>query len=94
MQCERDLVAHGGTDSSMKNEFPLGMRVLAVDDDRACLRMLETLLGQCGYRGCLFFFRRGFVVIAFFWLSAFSFAPYLGLTPGGSWVSFSEKKKL
>lgn len=28
----------------------------------------------------------------FFWLSAFSFVPYLGLTPGGSWVSFSEKK--
>ncbi|KAG6488148.1 hypothetical protein ZIOFF_056907 [Zingiber officinale] len=50
MQSESDLVAHGGTESSMKNAFPLGMRVLAVDDDRACLRMLETLLGQCGYR--------------------------------------------
>ncbi|KAK1310725.1 Two-component response regulator ARR12 [Acorus calamus] len=30
-------------------EFPVGLRVLAVDDDRSCLLMLEALLRQCRY---------------------------------------------
>ncbi|KAL9226736.1 hypothetical protein vseg_002511 [Gypsophila vaccaria] len=30
-------------------EFPVGMRVLAVDDDPICLRLLETLLRKCQY---------------------------------------------
>ncbi|XP_041997059.1 two-component response regulator ARR12-like [Salvia splendens] len=29
--------------------FPAGMRVLAVDDDPTCLKLLETLLRKCGY---------------------------------------------
>ncbi|CAL5204968.1 unnamed protein product [Lathyrus oleraceus] len=29
--------------------FPIGMRVLAVDDDPTCLRVLETLLRRCQY---------------------------------------------
>ncbi|KAK7281479.1 hypothetical protein RIF29_09518 [Crotalaria pallida] len=29
--------------------FPVGMRVLAVDDDPICLRLLETLLRKCQY---------------------------------------------
>uniref|UniRef100_A0ACD5UW82 Uncharacterized protein n=1 Tax=Avena sativa TaxID=4498 RepID=A0ACD5UW82_AVESA len=30
-------------------QFPAGMRVLAVDDDRVCLKVLETLLRRCQY---------------------------------------------
>ncbi|KAG6628050.1 two-component response regulator ARR12-like isoform X1 [Carya illinoinensis] len=30
--------------------FPLGMRVLAVDDDPFCLKLLDTLLRKCQYR--------------------------------------------
>lgn len=44
-------MAERGAESSRKNEFPLGMRVLAVDDDRVCLRLLETQLKECGYQG-------------------------------------------
>ncbi|KAL5698866.1 hypothetical protein ACHQM5_029847 [Ranunculus cassubicifolius] len=32
-----------------KDEFPKGMRVLAVDDDTLCLMVLERLLRQCDY---------------------------------------------
>ncbi|KAL7187288.1 hypothetical protein ACSBR1_037366 [Camellia fascicularis] len=31
------------------DRFPMGMRVLAVDDDPICLRVLETLLRKCQY---------------------------------------------
>ncbi|CAN7070154.1 unnamed protein product [Brassica oleracea var. botrytis] len=31
------------------DQFPVGMRVLAVDDDHTCLRILETLLHRCQY---------------------------------------------
>ncbi|XAR71031.1 hypothetical protein NMG60_11028111 [Bertholletia excelsa] len=31
------------------DQFPVGMRVLAVDDDPICLRLLETLLRKCQY---------------------------------------------
>lgn len=53
---------------SMSNEegrndqFPVGMRVLAVDDNPTCLRKLQELLLRCKYHGnllfcfCLFFF--------------------------------------
>lgn len=33
------------------DEFPVGMRVLAVDDDPTCLLVLETLLRRCQYHG-------------------------------------------
>lgn len=33
------------------DEFPVGMRVLAVDDDPACLKILEALLRKCQYHG-------------------------------------------
>ncbi|KAL6888411.1 hypothetical protein ACP4OV_009437 [Aristida adscensionis] len=35
---------HGG-----KDQFPVGMRVLAVDDDPTCLKILENLLLRCQY---------------------------------------------
>nr|QSD99716.1 MYB family transcription factor [Melilotus albus] len=33
----------------MNDQFPIGMRVLAVDDDRTCLKILERLLQRCQY---------------------------------------------
>jgi two-component response regulator (ARR-B family) len=44
----------------VRDQFPVGMRVLAVDDDPVCLKVLETLLRRCQYHGkdlcssCLF----------------------------------------
>ncbi|URD92119.1 REC [Musa troglodytarum] len=35
--------------SAVKDEFPVGMRVLAVDDDPTCLKVLENLLVRCQY---------------------------------------------
>ncbi|GAB2275371.1 hypothetical protein Dimus_010130 [Dionaea muscipula] len=32
------------------DQFPVGMRVLAVDDDPICLKVLETLLRRCQYQ--------------------------------------------
>ncbi|KAH7523980.1 hypothetical protein FEM48_Zijuj06G0069800 [Ziziphus jujuba var. spinosa] len=32
-----------------RSQFPVGMRVLAVDDDPTCLKVLETLLRRCQY---------------------------------------------
>lgn len=34
-----------------RDQFPVGMRVLAVDDDPVCLKVLETLLRRCQYDG-------------------------------------------
>ncbi|KAF2608339.1 hypothetical protein F2Q68_00043950 [Brassica cretica] len=36
-----------------KLQFPVKMKVLAVDDDQTCLRILETLLHHCHYHGLL-----------------------------------------
>lgn len=38
-------------DVSHYDKFPVGMRVLAVDDDPICLKLLETLLRKCQYQG-------------------------------------------
>ncbi|XWS17859.1 hypothetical protein CRYUN_Cryun33cG0104500 [Craigia yunnanensis] len=35
--------------SETKDQFPIGMRVLAVDDDPTCLLLLETMLRRCRY---------------------------------------------
>ncbi|XP_058067584.1 two-component response regulator ORR22-like [Magnolia sinica] len=39
----------GGRDDPSRDQFPIGMRVLAVDDDPTCLKLLETLLRRCDY---------------------------------------------
>ncbi|XP_015577477.2 two-component response regulator ARR12 isoform X2 [Ricinus communis] len=36
--------------SSSEDKFPVGMRVLAVDDDPICLKVLDTLLKKCQYQ--------------------------------------------
>ena len=35
----------------VRDQFPVGMRVLAVDDDPVCLKVLENLLQRCQYHG-------------------------------------------
>jgi len=39
----------------MNDEFQIGMQILAVDDDRTCLKILERLFEKCQYHGMLFF---------------------------------------
>ncbi|KAK7320663.1 hypothetical protein VNO77_30346 [Canavalia gladiata] len=34
---------------NLNDQFPIGMRILAVDDDSTCLMILETLLRRCQY---------------------------------------------
>ncbi|XVE53553.1 hypothetical protein DITRI_Ditri03aG0012200 [Diplodiscus trichospermus] len=39
-----------GVVNETKDQFPIGMRVLAVDDDPTCLLLLEAMLRQCQYK--------------------------------------------
>lgn len=34
-------------------KFPAGMKVMVVDDDPLCLKMVESLLKRCSYNGAL-----------------------------------------
>ncbi|KAL8520789.1 hypothetical protein ACS0TY_011370 [Phlomoides rotata] len=36
--------------AAVSDQFPVGLRVLVVDDDVTCLRVLETMLQKCMYR--------------------------------------------
>ncbi|KAL6001316.1 hypothetical protein ACLOJK_007050 [Asimina triloba] len=38
-------------DGAASDRFPAGLRVLVVDDDTTCLRILEQMLKKCLYRG-------------------------------------------
>lgn len=38
-------------ENGVMDQFPIGMRVLAVDDDPICLKVLENLLRKCQYHG-------------------------------------------
>jgi two-component response regulator (ARR-B family) len=40
-----------GTDLMFSEQFPAGLRVLVVDDDITCLRLLEKMLCRCLYNG-------------------------------------------
>ncbi|KAH7855276.1 hypothetical protein Vadar_023141 [Vaccinium darrowii] len=40
-----------GSNVSKNDRFPVGMRVLAVDDDQVCLKLLDDLLRKCQYHG-------------------------------------------
>ncbi|XP_022134679.1 two-component response regulator ARR12 isoform X2 [Momordica charantia] len=48
MTVEGHSVASAGEDGAA-DRFPVGMRVLAVDDDPICLKVLESLLRRCRY---------------------------------------------
>ncbi|KAI9393635.1 hypothetical protein POPTR_006G262100v4 [Populus trichocarpa] len=43
------MTVEQGIGDSNIDQFPIGMRVLAVDDDPTCLLLLETLLRRCQY---------------------------------------------
>ena len=49
------LVGEHGDKDGFSDRFPVGMRVLAVDDDQTCLKVLENLLRKCQYQGSLLF---------------------------------------
>lgn len=42
-----------GEEVAAGDRFPVGMRILAVDDDQTCLKVLESLLRKCQYHGSL-----------------------------------------
>ncbi|PPD73240.1 hypothetical protein GOBAR_DD29833 [Gossypium barbadense] len=48
MTMEEKLGGSNGEDGG-RDRFPIGMRVLAVDDDPICLKVLENLLRKCQY---------------------------------------------
>ncbi|KAE8714005.1 Two-component response regulator ARR12 [Hibiscus syriacus] len=48
MTMEEKMGGSHGEDGG-KDRFPIGMRVLAVDDDPICLKVLENLLRKCQY---------------------------------------------
>lgn len=51
--CKKMTVVENHTMDDLRDQFPIGMRVLAVDDDSTCLMVLETLLRRCQYHGNL-----------------------------------------
>ena len=42
-------------ENSHGDQFPVGMRVLAIDANFVCLKYLVTVLQQCRYKGFSFF---------------------------------------
>lgn len=51
------------------DNFPVGMRVLAVDDDSTCLMLLDGLLRKCQYQGLDFFsFFRSILSLLIYWV--------------------------
>lgn len=40
-----------GTEVVVPDKFPAGLRVLVVDDDATCLRIVEQMLRRCQYYG-------------------------------------------
>jgi len=56
------MAAHDSVTSTMGNsygggktdhQFPAGLRVLVVDDDPTCLKILDKMLKRCLYQGLL-----------------------------------------
>ncbi|ERN07282.1 two-component response regulator ORR24 [Amborella trichopoda] len=44
------MLPESGRESGRESDFPAGLRVLAVDDDPTCLKLLEGLLRRCEYK--------------------------------------------
>ncbi|KAK3033011.1 hypothetical protein RJ639_037140 [Escallonia herrerae] len=55
--------------AEQNDRFPVGMRVLAVDDDPTCLMLLDTLLRKCQYHGQISLSSLFFVSVFWFALS-------------------------
>jgi hypothetical protein len=75
------MTVEQGIGDSNIDQFPIGMRVLAVDDDPTCLLLLETLLRRCQYNGLSFFFIVSLTCSCVFghgfWFSCFFFVKVL-----------------
>lgn len=41
----------GGPQAQQQASFPAGLRVLVVDDDPVCLKVIEQMLRACQYSG-------------------------------------------
>ncbi|XVF48453.1 hypothetical protein PTKIN_Ptkin03bG0191100 [Pterospermum kingtungense] len=50
MTMEEKWIGYFSGEEDGKDQFPVGMRVLAVDDDPICLKVLENLLRKCKYQ--------------------------------------------
>lgn len=57
------ISARKATDMS-SDQFPAGLRVLVVDDDPTCLKILEKMLQNCCYAG-LFSISTSFFLLSF-----------------------------
>lgn len=71
-----------GGEQVVSDQFPVGLKVLVVDDDTTCLRIVEQMLRRCLYHGLFracFFLSTDF--IANFAL-LFSYELYLALFVG------------
>lgn len=62
-----------------RDQFPIGMRVLAVDDDPTCLFVLENLLRRCQYHGLL-------LLLFFFFVFSHSFVFVYQFLDMGFWI--------
>lgn len=66
--CKKMTVVEDHRMDDLRDQFPIGMRVLAVDDDSTCLMVLETLLRRCQYHGDLLLLLLFVFWILNFWL--------------------------
>ena len=69
--------------------FPAGLKVLVVDDDLTCLKILEQMLTRCMYRGRYWFFK-----ISVFSLYSEFFYQYISFLPVWKIDIVKVKKKL
>lgn len=48
---ESEIVKVFGMAKLVPDQFPAGLRVLLVDDDVVCLKILAQMLQKCAYKG-------------------------------------------
>lgn len=50
---ERGVASISSSTNGVSGQFPAGLRVLVVDDDITCLKVLERMLHVCLYEGII-----------------------------------------
>ncbi|TQD70929.1 hypothetical protein C1H46_043538 [Malus baccata] len=53
------VLSPSAVEMAVPDRFPAGLRVLVVDDDTTCLRILELMLLRCLYQGMPLIFYLG-----------------------------------